>query len=348
METIIPISKYVPAPETYELVNDVLSSGQLSQGKYVEMAEEEIARISNCEYAVCVANGTIALEAMLRASPYKSSTITTSPLTFRATIKAIENSGLTANFADIDNVTLCLEGGSRMNWMTVDLYGRKSSIDGKYVYSDSAQGIGLDLSDRFAASLSFYTTKNVGAGEGGAIVTNDKNIADKIRMLRNQGMANTYDYQSNEGYNWRWNELAAAVALPQLWDIENINGRRASNAVAYYNPAFLELEEYGLVRPISDGTVEGEMVWHQYTLRHSKRDVIVQNLRARNIDARVYYPELISPKDQWEQTPNALQASKEVFQIPVHNHLTDRQIEYIIENVIEVVKAVGVWNQFVF
>lgn len=330
---MIPISKYKADQETHNLVAQVLNSGRLSQGPMVEQAEQLIAEISNCKYAVCVANGTIALEAMLRATQLLNGAyIYTSPLTFRATVKAIRHSNMIPMFRDVNKNTLCLEETDDLFYMPVDLYGRKAAMYGDNVFRDAAQGIGLDLSDSRASVISFYTTKNVGAGEGGAVVTNDQDIADRIRLLRNQGMRGQYDYRSDDGFNWRWNELAAAVAIPQLKNLEVASRKRIGNALEY-NLAFKML-------PVDCPPDGGERNFHCYTLRHSKRDEIVAILRYKGIDARVYYPELVSPKDQWEKTPVALQATKEVFSLPVHHHLTDSEIEYICETVIDVLTKV--------
>lgn len=339
---MISISKYVADEETYSRVLGVLESGRLSQGPQVAEFEELVAEISNCDYAVAVNNGTTAIEAMLRTIPSSlpERRVLTSPLTFRATVKAIQHAGHRPVFKDVFENTLCLDesfiGLCAEEVMTVDLYGRKAKTHWPLPYRDAAQGIGLDLSDSKASAISFYTTKNVGCGEGGAVVTNDKAIADRIRLLRNQGMGQHYRYESGDGFNWRMTELQAAVAIPQLKNIRKSNARREHTATTYSADFYhAGLEEAGLIRPLS-----GDTVWHQYTLRHPKRDQIVAMLRLNGIDARVYYPELVSPRDEWEQTPVALQATKEVFSIPVHQYLTADEVDYISATVIEVVKAV--------
>lgn len=338
---MIPIAKYVADTETCQRVMGVLESGRLSQGPQVAEFETLVAETANCYYAIAVNNGTTALEAMLKTIPATEpkNRILTSPLTFRATVKAIEHAGHRPVFKDVFADTLCLDetfidlGAEYV--MTVDLYGRKAKTRWDLPYRDAAQGIGLDLSDSKASAISFYTTKNVGCGEGGAIVTNDKEINQKIRIWRNQGMFDGYKYDSTEGFNWRMTELQAAVAIPQLKKVKENNLLRSRIAWVY------DCDFRNLDRLTVPSWTDEQMTWHQYTLRHPERDKIVERLRQKKIDARVYYPELVSPKDQWEETPIALKASQEVFSIPVHQHLTAEEVRYIKESVVEVVKEVN-------
>lgn len=336
---MIPISRVVPTKEGEELLLKAYRSGRWSQGPMVELFEQKVAEISNCKYAVAVANGTIAIEAMLKALSNPGETVVTSPLTFRATIKAIEHAGMKPEFYDIDDEYLCLDEsvlGVHAGWvMPVDLYGRDSGFKGSNVLSDSAQSIGIDMSRRRASSISFYSGKNVGCGEGGAVVTDDKDIANKIRLLRNQGMSGPYQYETTEGYNWRMTEIQAAIALPQLDTIKEDNLTRQINAI-FYSKRFEGLT--GLCFPPFLSASQNS--WHQYTLRHAKRDDIVAYLRDKNIDARIYYPKLVSPGDQWHKTPVAQKAVQEIFSIPVHQHLTEEELAYISSTVMFAVKVV--------
>lgn len=335
MNNMIPISKFVADQRTYDLCMSVLESGRLSAGPMVEHFEELVADISGCEYAVAVNNGTTALEAMLRAVDVKNKIVVTSPLTFRATGQAIRHAGGTPIFADVDEDTLNLKSSAYGDYMVpVDLYGRKNDHTGKNVFCDAAQSIGLDHSGSRCASISFYTGKNVGAGEGGAIVTNDRNIAEKIRLWRNQGMAAQYEFVSGQGWNWRMTEMSAAIAIPQLERIKEDNALR-SRIAWVYDCEFRKVDH--LTIPSWD---DKNMVWHQYTLRHPKRNIIVRRLNEEGIEARIYYPRLISPEHAWDQTPVAFKATQEIFSIPVHHHLTSDEVKYITETLLKVVKEV--------
>lgn len=306
----------------------------------VEEFEELVAEASNCRYAVAVSNGTVALEAMLRGARAwsRQDHILTSPLTFRATIQGIKHAGAGAPvYQDVDPDTLCMERPDvpslEPTWvMPVDLYGRKSSYDNDWSFRDAAQSIGQDFSSSQAAAISFYATKNIAAGELGVVVTNNKNIYDEIRLLRNQGMGQTYRYMRKDGFNWRATELSAALAIPQLKRLGEINGQRKSNAQVYQR-AFKDL-------PLRLPKAHREHSWHQYTCRSPHRDEIINKLNYLGVNARCYYPELVSPKKDWGKTPVALRASKEVFSLPVHHHLSDGEINRIIEAVIQVVHSV--------
>lgn len=333
MKNTIPISKFVADERTYQMCMTVLESGRLSQGPMVQKFEKLVAEKSNCEHAVAVNNGTTALEAMLRAVGIENKTVLTTPLTFRATEQAIRHAGGTPIYADVDEKSLNLDPTAKADYVVpVDLYGQKNKHKGENVYCDAAQSIGLDQSGSKCASISFYTGKNVGAGEGGAVVTNDSDIAYAIRLWRNQGMAEQYEFVAASGWNWRMTEMSAAIAISQLEKYSMSRMEREYNA-ALYQQAFkntsLTLPEW------SD-----EHVWHQYTLRHPQRDTIVTRLNEEFIEARVYYPRLISPFSSWDTTPIALKASEEIFSIPVHNHLTKEEKDYITKTVLQVVKEV--------
>jgi perosamine synthetase len=347
MPCTIPISRYVADDETKRLVNQVLDSGRLSQGPMVEEAEQLIADISNVKYCVMLSSGTVALEAMIRGAQTREQIVKTSPLTFRGTVKAIENAGLTPQFMDVDPHVLCIQVDDDQYYpfegdemiMPVDLYGRRAAGWEGYervpcVLRDSCQAIGIDVSESLGAAFSFYPTKNVGGPEGGCVVSDDEGLIDNIRILANQGMRGQYEYVSTRGFNWRSDEITAAILIPQLKRIVEINGRRRAIALKYID-AFRDLP---WTQPMYD---HGEGVFHQFILRHEKRDEIVNVLNYLGVGARVYYPELVSPKDQWEKTPVALQASKEVFSIPVHQHLTNAEVDEVIEKVVDVVTKIS-------
>src|SRR5690606_7550898 len=119
--------------------------------------------------------------------------------------------------------------------------------------------------------------------------------------------------ETAEGYNWRMTELQAAIAIPQLHTLKQDANKRDENARQYFR-SFSGIE--GLTLP--EGFSPKETSWHQFTMLHKERDYIVSRLRHKHIDARIYYPELVSPEHLWDSTPVAKQKVKEIFSIPVH------------------------------
>lgn len=358
---MIPITVVEFGNEEERLVLEVLRSGRVAQGPLVAEFERRFAELTGVRHAIAVNNGTTSLIASLQCLDLQpGDEVITSPFTFAATLNAILEAGATARFADISdddfNVTAAslserLSDRTKV-LMPVHLFGQIAEMDkiseiatdhGLRILEDAAQAHGSKLGDRVAGSFdigsfSFYATKNLTTGEGGMVTTNDDALAERIRILRNQGMRARYDY-AMLGQNYRLTDLQAALVLPQLDRYDGIVAARRDNA-AYLSAGFAGVT--GIVTPTE---IAGRShVWHQYTVRITEdarvsRDEFVERMNTAEIGAGVYYPRLVFDYDAYrdrddvviEPTPVAEHIAAQVVSLPVHHHLTTDQLDVIID-----------------
>jgi perosamine synthetase len=328
---VIRLSPVALGTEEEHLVLEVLRSGRLAQGPMVERLEAGFREVCGVPEAVAVSNGTVALVAALQALGIgPGDEVVTSPFTFAASLNAILDVGATARFADIgEDFTVdpdALEaavGPRTAVIMPVHLYGLPAQMDriepigeahGLAIVEDAAQAPGARVGDRPVGSfgvgcLSLYATKNVTAGEGGVITTADATVADRLRVLRNQGMRERYRYEV-PGHNYRMTDLQAAVALPQLARLASSNERRRRNA-----------------ERLSEG-LRGVPGLHA-------------ELARLGIESGVYYPRAVYDYNCYrshsgvriEPMPGAEAAAREVLSLPVHPGLTDDDLDRIVDTV---------------
>lgn len=352
----IHISEVSLGREEEELVLAVLRSGHIAQGPMVERFEELCARMAGTRYAVAVANGTVALEAALEAcGAGPGDEVITSPFTFAATLNAILRRGAVARFADVaPDGTLdpaAAEAAVNANTvaiMPVHLYGlmaemtafadlaRRHSLA---LVEDAAQAHGATCDGMRAGSFgigafSFYATKNVTAGEGGCVTTDDAAAADLVRVLRNQGMRARYEYV-RIGQNWRMTDITAAIAIPQLQRLEALLAARRRNAKTLTE---LLAEVPGVVTPAAPAN--REHAWHQYTVLlpdGSDRTGVVDAMSRREVHCGVYYPALVWDHDAYRDHPGVIVGDAPVaaglasrcLSLPVHPGLTRFDLERV-------------------
>jgi dTDP-4-amino-4,6-dideoxygalactose transaminase len=219
--------------------------------------------------------------------------------------------------------------------------GEVADAHGTAIVEDAAQAHGATLHGRAAGSFgigcfSLYATKNVTSGEGGVVTTTDAEIAQGIRLLRNQGMRARYDY-AVVGYNWRLTDLAAALAIPQMERLATISGRRRLNA-----ERLTELigADGGVITPAAPPGQEH--AWHQYTLllpEGRDRDRVVAALHDRGVGSGVYYPRLVwdyplfhdHPLVMRDDTPRAADAARRCLSLPIHPGVGETDLARIAE-----------------
>ena len=366
---MIAITEVRIGEDAERLMLDVLRSGQLAQGCYVEQFENEFAQLHEIDHAIAVNSGTTALVASLQALGVgHGDEVITSPFTFVATLNAIIEAGATARFADIgedfnvDPIAIKDEIGTRTKAMLpVHLYGTMADLDpimgmaadhDLRVIEDAAQAVGASYHGVMAGSadvgcFSLYATKNITTGEGGVITTNDAVLADRLRVLRNQGMRARYEYEV-AGHNYRLTNLAAAVGLPQIQRVAEMTASRQRNALLLRDGLG---DVPGLVLPPEPGTGRTH-VYHQFTARISaegalSRDAFVAALNDAGVGCGVYYPKVVFDYDCYRShpqvivgdVPNAEKAAREVVSLPVHPYLSDADCDRIITVVREVLGA---------
>ena len=359
---MIPISAPTLGDLEENLVLEVLHSGRLVQGPMVERFEEAVRQAVNAQAAVAVNNGTTALIAALMAHDVgPGDEVITTPFTFVATLNAILQVGAIPRFADVgadfnlDPESLARATTTRTRAiLPVHLYGRPADMTaiaahaskvGAVIIEDAAQALGASdaagpVGSRRTACFSFYATKNVTTGEGGVVTTDRPEIAETLRLIRNQGQRGTYDY-AMIGFNFRMTELQAAVGVGQMARLPRFIERRRANA-RMLTEGLREVE--GLVLPVEpDGGSHG---FHQYTIQVTEsarlvRDELAERLHERGVDARVYYPRPVYDYPVFRadsrigipHTPLAEQVAREVLSLPVHPALTAADVEMVAASV---------------
>src|SRR5688572_14594178 len=331
-------------------VMGVVDSQLFILGDAVATLERSVAELSNTRHAIGCANGTDALLLALRALDIgRGDEVITTPFTFFATAGAIHNVGATPVFADIDPDTFNISPQAAAAALTprskavipVDLFGQMAPLDtiatalpALPIIEDAAQAIGARrkvgsewVRAGEAATIgtfSFFPSKNLGGyGDGGMMVTQRDDLAERLRRLRVHGGMRTY-YHEEVGYNSRLDALQAAVLGAKLPHLEEWSAARRRNA-ALYNEAFADL---GDVRtPVIDE--RNESIYNQYTLRVPRRDALLEHLKARQIGAAVYYPLPLHLQPCFSYLgypegafPVAETAAKQVVSLPVYPELT--------------------------
>lgn len=321
-------------------------------GPNVNTFEKEAAEYLGVKHALTCASGTDALHlALLAAGIKEGDEVITTPFTFIATAEAIVYVGATPVFADIDPKTLNIDPEQISKAITpktrailpVHLFGQPADMDAiqaiadehnLLVIEDCAQSFGADYQGKMTGTIglagchSFFPSKNLGCyGDGGMVTTNDDNIADQIRTLRNHG-SNVRYHHDVIGYNSRLDELQAVVLRAKLKHIKEYNEQRHRVAQTYRK----HLDEVVTV-PFEDG--KGTHVYHQYTILTDKRDAIMAKLSENDIASAIYYPIPLHKQKAFEETCKdvSLPVTEDVINhcmsLPVYPELTDEQIEQI-------------------
>ncbi len=366
---MIPITVVEFGPEVEAQVLSVLRSGIVAQGPKVKELEERFAAMIRTKHAVAVSNGTIALVAAVQALDLKpGDEVLTSPFTFIATLNAILEAGATATFADISETdfnvtadTMAARVTERTKvLMPVHLYGQGADMTGiaalaadrgLHIVEDTAQSHGATVDGRALGSygigsFSFYATKNLTTGEGGILTTDDDQLADTLRVMRNQGMRARYEYVM-AGHNYRLTDLQAALVLPQLDSYEQVVATRGANA-AYLSAGLADVP--GVITPqVLPGRTH---VWHQYTLRitaetGTTRERFIERLAEHGVGNGIYYPKLVFDYPTYQGRPDVIvsdcpvarRIATEAVSIPVHPKLTTAQLDQIIEAVTDSAKG---------
>jgi perosamine synthetase len=367
----IPISRPAIGDEEIEAVTRVLRSGYLAQGSEVAGFERDFADYIGVKHAVAVVNGTVALDLALKAIGIgPGDEVVTTPFTFIATANSIYYQGAKPVFADIDPRTYNLDPESALEAIShktkailvVHLYGQPADMEALWeiaedhkllLVEDSAQAHGALFMDRKAGSLgdvsifSFYATKNMTTGEGGMILTDSDEVAERARLMRDHGQTSKYLHEEL-GYNYRLTDIQAALGRAQLRRLDALNEKRIFNA-AHLTGGLSNIG--GVETPYVDPRVKH--VYHQYVVKVKDdlpitRDQLARELEARGIGTAIHYPLPVHHQPLYRRLgypqdicPNAIEASKRVLSLPVHPLLNKEDLDYIIRSVREMAGGWG-------
>lgn len=362
---MIPITR-VDVRDSESLVLEVLRSGSIAQGPMVARLESEFAAAIGVKHCIAVNNGTTALVAALEVCDLRpGDEVITSPFTFVATLNAALEAGATVRFADINESDFAIDPASvesRLSsksavLMPVHLYGqcadmtgimRVAESNGLKVVEDAAQAHGAKFKGTSAGAFgigcfSLYATKNLTSGEGGLITTDDDVVADRLRVLRNQGMRERYKYEVI-GHNYRMTDIHAAIAIPQVAHMYEIAASRRSNA-EFLRAALGSLPGVRVPEELDNRA----HVWHQFTIVLSddakvSRDEFISKMTERGIGCGAYYPRLAFDYECFrndervvvEDVPRATAIAKGCVSLPVHQYLSVSELEAVAESAISI------------
>jgi len=343
----------------------VMDSGYYLLGKELESFETEFAAFTGAKHCVAVGNGLDALHLILKAYGIGPGDEVIVPSnTFIATWLAVSYAGATPVPVEPDPRTFNIDPAriekavtSRTKAiMPVHLYGQPADMDpidaiarrhGLKVIEDNAQAQEARYRGRStgvlgdAAGTSFYPGKNLGAfGDAGAVTTNDPELADKVRTLRNYGSKKKYYYEF-KGYNSRVDEIQAAFLRVKLKSLSEWNERRRKIAAAYL-AGWKDVPN--LVLPVVPEWAEP--VWHLFVVQHPKRDVLQARLAEAGVGSLIHYPVPSHLSDAYSDMglkagslPIVEQMAKTVLSLPIGPHLTPEQVNFVIETVKQVSKG---------
>lgn len=342
-------------------IQRVIDSQQFINGSEVAALEEEVARYCQVEHCIGLSSGSDALLVALMALDIgPGDEVITTPYTFFATVGAIVRMGARPVLVDIDPVTFNIEPRAIAASITprtraimpVHLFGQCADMDpimelarkhNLAVIEDAAQAIGSEYKGARAGSIgtigtfSFFPSKNLGCfGDGGAVVTRDAGLANRMRILRNHG-ANPKYFHKVVGGNFRLDTLQAAVLLVKLKSLDAWTLRRQQNA-AYYD---MSLARAGLrgSHIETPRVVQSRHIFNQYVIRCQDRDGLMSFLKQRQIGTEIYYPQPMHLQECFAnlgyrkgQFPESERAASTSLAMPIYPELTSAQKQAVFES----------------
>lgn len=340
--------------EIDQAIGEVLKRGWFILGDNVAALERGFADYLGAASSIGVGSGTEALHlALLACGVQPGDEVITVPNTAVPTASAISFANATPVFVDIDEQTYCMDPGQLEQAITprtkvvlpVHLYGQAADMDpileiasshGLTVVEDACQAHGTEYKGKKVGTLgdagcfSFYPSKNLGAyGDGGMVVTNDEEIAEKVWLLRNYGQRKRY-YHSIKGFNSRLDEMQAAILRVKLPKLDGWNRRRRHLASLYHEL----LEGSAALTPTE--APYGEHVYHLYVVRSERRDALREHLAASGIQTQIHYPVPIHLQEAYRDLdlgrgsfPVAERCAEQILSLPIYPELTVEQVECV-------------------
>lgn len=345
--------------QVQDAIERVLESQQFILGAEVEALEQEIAAYSQCEFGIGMSSGTDAILVALMALDIRPGDQVIIPAyTFFATAGCVARLGAQPVFVDVDPQTFNLDPAKikaaitprTRALMPVHLFGQCAEMEpivelarkhNLAIIEDAAQAIGSDYRGQRAGAMgqlgcfSFFPSKNLGGiGDGGMITTNDRALAERVRLLRNHGAHPKY-YHKLIGGNFRLDAIQAAVLRVKLNYLDQWSAARQKNA-ARYRQLFAEaqLEMIGL--PIEEP--DRRHIYNQFVIRIPERDALAAYLKQNNIGTEIYYPVPLHLQECFAELgyrvgdfPESERAAKETLALPIYPELSGAQQRAVVD-----------------
>ena len=353
-------------PQIDKVISEVLDSAQFINGDHVKSFQKELAEYLNVKHVITCANGTDALQiAMMGLGLKPGDEVITPSFTYIATTEVIGLLGLKPVFVDCDPNTFNISVEQIKKAITkntkaivpVHLFGQSCDMRSiikfakdynLFIIEDNAQAIGCDYNGfgdlRKTGTIgnvgctSFFPSKNLGCfGDGGALMTNDDELALKLKMIANHGQSKKY-YHDIVGCNSRLDNIQAAVLRIKLKKLNSyiLNRQKAAN---YYDKLLGESDFFS----IPFRTLNSTHVFHQYTLKLNdeiNREELIKYLSLKNIPAMIYYPVPAHKQKMFSKIPKSLNdmkntnwLSERVISLPMHTELSTDQQDFIVQNI---------------
>jgi len=343
-------------PDIDAAIQEVLASTQFILGPQVSGLEADVSRYLGTSYSLGVASGTDALLLALRAAGIEpGDEVITTPFTFIATAEVVALLHAIPVFADIDAMNFNIDPKKIKEKITkktkaiipVHLFGHPADMDpimelaGHFnlkVIEDCAQAFGAEYKGRKAGTIgdfgcfSFFPSKNLaGYGDGGMVSTSNEDYFQKIKLLRNHGSSVRY-YHELVGYNSRLDELQAAIIRVKLRRINEFNKQRRDAAGLYRK----HITADAVMLPAE--AADCLHVYHQFTIRSGKRDLIMKTLESKSIASAIYYPVPLHKQEVFSglhkgSLAAAEKASAEVLSLPMFPEISEEEILRVSEAV---------------
>ena len=361
--------------EIHLLFDEILTTSSFINGPHVNQFSNSLSDYLKVKHVIPCGNGTDALQLALMACDLKpGDEVITTPFTFVSTVEVIAILGLKPIFVDICPNSFNIDTNKIEEKITprtkaiipVHLFGRPAEMEAVMklaknykllVIEDAAQSLGADYTfsngDQFKTgsigdlgTTSFFPSKNLGCyGDGGAVFTNDGDLAEKVKSIANHGAEKKYIYK-RVGINSRLDSLQAAVLLAKLPHLDAYNLSRQRAAGIYDN---LLKDISGIKCPST--SKKGVHIFHQYTLLiENKRDAVMQSLSKRGVPTAIYYPLPLHLQKAYAHYgyqkgvfPVAESFSNKVLSLPMHTELSVEDQKYIAESLISSLQEVGEW-----
>jgi dTDP-4-amino-4,6-dideoxygalactose transaminase len=345
--------------EINKAIGDTVAKSAFILGENVNLLEKKIAEYYGVDFAVGVASGTDALVLALKALGLGlGDEVITTPFTFIATAEAISRVGAKPVFCDIDYATFNIDFGKLKEKITsktkailpVHLYGLSCQMNkicalaekhNLKIVEDCAQSFGSEFKGKKTGTfgdcgtLSFFPAKTLGCfGDGGMVITDNQQIAQKIKMLRNHGSTKKY-YYGIHGFNSRLDSLQAAILQVKLKYIDQWIDKRIENA-KYYNQLLSGIP--GLVTPSIPEDAKYAFNYYTIRIKNNMRQKVQDKLRSQGIASAIYYPLSLHFQEVYKELgykkgdfPVSEQAQEEVLSLPMCPELKKKQIEEIVK-----------------